>query len=237
MAINQTITVSGGTKPYTAFKVSAFNAGTTGLTAGDITTDDVAGTVVLSGMPTAAGTARFTVNVTDSAGTTLAKDFSLIVNPTLGIAPAVLAKATVGTASTRPSPCLVAQSPYTTFEVSAFVGGGTGLTAANLTTDAVTGTVTLNGTPIAAGKATFTVNVIDTAGATLGKDYTLTVKIKALGIAPAALAKATAGTATNQTLTVSGGIKPYTTFNISAFSAGTTGLTASDITTDLRRGR
>ena len=63
------------------------------------------------------------------------------------------------------------------------------------------------------------------------KTYSLTVN-PALAIAPAALAEATAGTATSQTITVSGGAKPYTTFSISGFSAGTTGLTVANLTTD-----
>ena len=111
-------------------------------------------------------------------------------------------------------------TPYTTFNVSGFSAGTTGLTAANLTTDAAAGTVVLSGTPTAAGTASFTVNVTDTAGATLTKTYTLTVNRGARRIAPAALAEATAGTATSQTITVSGGTKPYTTFSISGFSAG-----------------
>ena len=71
----------------------------------------------------------------------------------------------------------------------------------------------LSGTPTAAGTASFTVNVTDTAGATLSQNYTLTVNT-GVKIAPAALAEATAGTATSQTITVSGGTKPYTTFSV-----------------------
>ena len=80
----------------------------------------------------------------------------------------------------------------------------------------------LSGTPTAAGTASFTVNVTDTAGATLSKSYTLTVN-PGLSIAPAALAEATPGTATSQTITVSDGSKPYTTLSISGFSAGRPG--------------
>ena len=83
-------------------------------------------------------------------------------------------------------------TPYTTFNVSDFVAGGTGLTAAALTADATAGTVMLSGTPTAAGTATFTVNVTDTAGATLTQPYTLTVNA-ALTIGPATLTGATAG--------------------------------------------
>ena len=57
---HQTITVSGGAKPYTAFSISGFSAGTTGLTAANLNTNAAAGTVTLSGTPTAAGTASFT---------------------------------------------------------------------------------------------------------------------------------------------------------------------------------
>ena len=65
----------------------------------------------------------------------------------------------------------------------------------------------------AAGTATFTVNVTDTAGGTLAQPYTLTVN-GALTIDPTTLLEATAGTATNQTITVSGGTTPYTTLNV-----------------------
>ena len=112
--------------------------------------------------------------------------------------------------------------PYTTFTVTAFTAGTTGLTAGNLTADPLAGTVVLSGTPTATGTARFKVNVTDTAGATLTKTYTLKVGKAGLTISPATLAKATMGTATNQTLTVSGGTKPYTTFSVTAFRAGTT---------------
>ena len=55
-------------------------------------------------------------------------------------------------------------------------------------------------------------DVIDSVGATLSKSYTLTVN-PALSIAPPALADATAGTATSQTITVSDGSKPYSSFD------------------------
>ena len=93
----------------------------------------------------------------------------------------------------------------------------------------------LTSTPTAAGTASFTVDVTDSAGANSTRSYTLIVN-PALAIAPAALAEATAGTATSQTITVSDGTKPYTTFTISGFSAGTTGLTAGDLTNDAAAG-
>jgi hypothetical protein len=133
--------------------------------------------VVLSGTPTA-GTATFTVNVTDTAGAKLSKDYSLTVNPVLGIGPAALATASVGTATDQTITVTSGTKPYTTFNVTAFVAGGTGLTqAANLTLNAAAGTVVLSGTPTGTGTAKFTVNVTDTAGRILTKNYSLRVDL------------------------------------------------------------
>ena len=126
--------------------------------------------MTLSGTPTAVGTASFTVNVIDTAGATLSKLYTLTVNPALAITPAALAEATAGTATSQTITVSGGTKPYTTFNVSGFSAGTTGLTAANLTTDAAAGTVVLTGTPTAAGTASFTVNVTDTAGATLDQD-------------------------------------------------------------------
>lgn len=174
-AINQTITISNGATPYSTLTVTNFVAGGTGLTAANVTPNLGAGTVVVSGTPTGAGTATFTVTVTDPPGGSLSQAYTLIVNPASSIAPAALAGATAGAATNQTITVSGGTKPYTTFNVSAFSAGGTGLTAANLSTDATAGTVALSGTPTAPGTASFNVNVIDTAGATLTKTYTLTV--------------------------------------------------------------
>jgi hypothetical protein len=178
VAINQTITVSGGTTPYSTFNISGFDGGTPGLTeAANLAVDANAGTVVLSGTPTATGTASFDVNVIDTAGATLTKSYTLTFNPPgPTIAPTTLVDATAGTATNQTITVSGGTLPYTTFSISGFSGGTTGLTeAANLTLDATAGTVVLSGTPTAAGTASFTVNVTDTAGASLAQNYTLTV--------------------------------------------------------------
>ena len=80
IATNQTITVSDGTTPYTTFEIPNFVAGGTGLTeAANLTLNAAAGTVVLSGTPTAAGTATFTVHVVDPPGGDLSKAYTLTV--------------------------------------------------------------------------------------------------------------------------------------------------------------
>ena len=79
VAYIQTITVNGGTTPYTTFNFSAFNGGGTGLTAANITTNAGAGTFVINGTPTGVGTVSFTVNVQDTAGAMLSKMYSITV--------------------------------------------------------------------------------------------------------------------------------------------------------------
>ena len=130
---------------------------------------------MLNGTPTAAGTASFTVNVTDTPGTTLTESYTLKVNRALGIAPATLATASIGAATNQTITVSGGTRPYTTFNISAFSGGTTGLTIASLAIDAAAGTIVLSGTPTARGTAKFRVNVTDSAGAVLTKHYTLTV--------------------------------------------------------------
>jgi hypothetical protein len=57
--------------------------------------------------------------------------------------------------------------------VTADSDGGTGLAAP--TAHPAAGTLTFNSTPKAAGTATFTLKVTDTAGVTLSQNYTITV--------------------------------------------------------------
>ena len=77
---HQTISVTGGTTPYTTFSVSGFSAGGTGLTSGEITANASAGTIVVDGTPTASGSASFTVNVTDTVGATVNRSYTITVN-------------------------------------------------------------------------------------------------------------------------------------------------------------
>src|SRR5439155_4092783 len=76
----QTITVTGGTKPYATLSVTDFNGGATGLTAAALLANSAAGTVSVHGTPTAPGTVSFTVTVTDGAGSSLVKPYSITIN-------------------------------------------------------------------------------------------------------------------------------------------------------------
>lgn len=104
---SQTLTVTGGTLPYTAFAVTAFDGGTTGFAAAAVTADAGAGTFTVSGTPSAAGTATFTVHVVDAAGATLTATYALDTAPpipalsTLGLAALVTLLLLAGAAAIR----------------------------------------------------------------------------------------------------------------------------------------
>ncbi len=231
-AYNQILTVSGGTLPFTTFSVTGFSGGTTGLTTAAVSVNAVAGTVTVSGTPGASGTVGFTLNVIDTAGAVLTKAFAATVNPPLAASAASLPAATAGTAYSHAIAVSGGTAPFTVFGVSGFSGGTTGLTVGALSVNAALGTVTLSGIPGASGNASFTLNVTDSAGATLVKAYSVTVN-PALSISHTVspgLPGGTVGIAYNQTVIVSGGTTPYTTFAVSGFDGGTTGLTSGSVT-------
>ena len=233
MNYNQAITVAGGVLPYTTFTVTNCSAGTTGLKAGDVTAHPTTGVFQVSGTPSAAGTATFTVNVTSSDGSMATKNFTLNVDPPLVITPSLPA----GTAGTNYNQALTVSGggvPYTTIAVSGFSGGATGLTTGNVSTSTAAATVTLDGTPTAAGTVTFTVNVVDAVGAVLNKTYTVTIN-PTLALT-AALRLGPPARATIKPSRSAGGTKPYTTVTIAGFSAGSTGLSAAGLTINATAG-
>ncbi len=86
---DQTITASGGTVPYTIINVTNFDAGTTGLTSADFSSNLATGTITIHGTPSAPGTAKFTANLTDAAGATIAQDYTITVVPLIVDAPSI----------------------------------------------------------------------------------------------------------------------------------------------------
>ncbi len=85
----QTITVSGGTTPYTTLAVANFDAGTTGLTAAAISASAAQGALTIAGVASAAGTVTFTVNVIDKAGANLTATFTITVRPAISVTPSL----------------------------------------------------------------------------------------------------------------------------------------------------
>ena len=156
---SQQISATGGTTPYT-WSISA------GSLPANLTINSSTG--VISGTPSAAGTANFTIQVADSAAGTATQALSIAVSPapTLTISTTSLPDAGVGTVYSQPVQATGGIQPYT-WSISA------GSLPANLTINSSTGVI--SGTPSAAGTSNFTVRVADSAS-------TPTITTRALSI-------------------------------------------------------
>jgi streptogramin lyase len=233
-AYNQTLSIVGSTSPFTLFSVNNFNAGGTGLSMANVSTNSVNGTITITGTPSAAGSATFTIAVANSAGNSLTQNMTITISPPLSIGTPTLPAATAGTMYSQAINIIGGAMPYTVFTVTNFNAGTTGFTAGEITANSATGAFNVNGLPTAAGTASFTINVTDSAGTAVTQNYTIAVN-PAFVITPS-LPQGTAGTNYQQTVTATGGATPYTSLTVTGFNAGTTGLTAANITTDIGAG-
>ena len=197
VAYSQSVAATGGTLPYTW----SVTAGT--LPAG-LSLD--ASTGAISGTPTTAETANFTVQVTDSAGVpqTDSKALSIVVDPAvLTITTASLPNGQVGVAYSQTLAATGGTLPYTWLITA-------GALPAGLSLDGSTGAIT--GTPTTAETANFTVQVTDSAGVPQIDSKALSITILPVGlvITTASLPGGQVGIAYSQTLGASGGTPPYT---------------------------
>jgi hypothetical protein len=228
---NQTITVAGGTTPYTTLTVSGFDAGGTGMTDSDIVANAGAGTVVVNGTPTAVGILRFTVNVTDTLGPQISREYSVAIN----VAPTVTTHPTsvttnVGMATPVKFTAAASGTPEPTVKWQVDTGSGfTDLSNGGVYSGVGTGTLTITGATVAMSgykyRAVFTNGVLPDDTTTAA---TLTVNPD-LVIAPVALPSGVVNVAFHQTITVTGGTTPYATFTVTEFVAGGTNLTSGNI--------
>ena len=150
----------------------------------------------ISGMPTASGTANFTVQVKDSSTATATKALTIAIAPaTLSVTTASLPGGTVGAA----------------YQQTLMATGGAGGNAWSVTVGALPPGLSLGadgsvtGTPTSAGTANFTVQVKDSSTATATKALSIAVAPAALSITTASLPGGTVGVAYQQTLAATGG--------------------------------
>ena len=184
----QQLAAAGGTTPYTW----AVTSGTppAGLS--------LSSSGILSGTPTTAGAATFTVQVTDAASRTDAQSLTLTVVSTLSVGTATLPDGTVGTAYSQQLAATGGAPPYTWSVTAGTLPDGLSLSSAGV----------LSGTPTAAGNASFTVGVSDAGAGSASR--ALSVAIAApLGITTPSLPSGTSGTAYSQALSATGGDPPY----------------------------
>lgn len=152
--------VSGGVAPYT------FAIGSGSLPAG-LVLDAASGR--LSGIPTAVGTASFSVTATDSttgAPASVTQAYTLsVAAPVLTLTPATLPAGLFANAYQQQFSTSGGTAPYTYAVTTGALPGGLTLAASGA----------LTGTPTAAGAFAFTVTATDAQGFTGTRDYTVQV--------------------------------------------------------------
>ncbi len=161
-----------------------------------------AGTGVISGTPTTAGTFTVSISVSDTTGQSASTQLSLTIAPKLTIVTAALPQAT----ATQPyGATLVASGGLPPYQWSA-----TGLPG-GLVLNGATGQI--SGTPPAQGTFSVTVTVTDTSGQTATATLSLNVGAappQPLQVAPSTLPQGTVGTAYGAAVGASNGTPPYT---------------------------
>ena len=155
---NETMSASNGTLPYT-WAASGLPTGL-GINAG---------TGVISGTPNAAGTFAVSVTVTDKAGASVTKNYSVTINPAPGIATASLPNAEVGVAYNFTLTPTSGGTPPFTWQLR---NNPPSWLSINRNTGTLTGTPPAN----AAGAVNVAVRFTDSAGArSPTKNYSLTI--------------------------------------------------------------
>ncbi|KAA6458306.1 hypothetical protein DYQ86_20540 [Acidobacteria bacterium AB60] len=193
VAYSQALAATGGTPPY-KWSISSGS-----LPAGIMLSSG--GT--LSGTPTAAGTAGFSVEVTDSASVAKSANFSLTISSCgtspLTITTKSLPQGSVGTAYLQVFQAGGGATPYTWTRTGGALPAGLSLASNG----------TISGTPTASGISTFAVQVTDAKSATTSATLSITIAA-GLTITTTTLPEASTGVPYQDSLTASGGTSPYT---------------------------
>ena len=181
---------SGGVAPYTWTTLSGSLPA--GLSLGSN------GSV--AGIPTAAGSSSFTVQVTDSLNHTASLQLSITVAPVLSITTSSLPGGTVGAAYSQSLAVTGGTPPYTWSLLTGTLPGGLTLSSGG----------SIAGTANAAGTFSFTVQVTDSLTLTATKKLAITVAAGLTISTAAALPNASINVSYSQSLAAAGGTPPYT---------------------------
>jgi thermitase len=159
VAYKQTLAATGGVAPYTWSTSGPLPAGLS-----------LSSTGVISGTPTTAGNASFSVTVTDYKGATAARSLTITIAapaPTLTITTTSLPVATRNGAYSTTLAATGGTAPYSWSISSNSLPRGLSLGSS---------TGVISGTPTRTGTSTFTVSVRDNKGTTVRKSLSISVK-------------------------------------------------------------
>ena len=198
VAYNQTVSATGGMTPYTwSIASGSLPAGLSLVTS----------TGVISGTPTAYGTAGFTIQVVDSETPTPAtatRALSIVVTPApLSITTSSLPNGQTGVSYSQAVAATGGVTPYSWSVASGTLPSGLSLNS---------GSGVISGTPSATGTSNFTVQVADSqtpTPATATKALSITVTGVPLSVTTMSMPGGTVGTAYSQVLEAEGGTTPY----------------------------
>lgn len=156
---------------------------------------------LLTGTPTLAGTVPVTIQVTDSAGGTASRQFSVVITPSnvVTVTTSQLTNGIVGNAYSSQLQAQGGTTPYL-WSVTSALPPGLSLSTSGL----------LAGTPVAAGNFVINARVQDATGQTAIRELGLTVAAAALSISTQTLPAAIIGVAYNFGLLASGAAQPVT---------------------------
>ncbi|HEX3462175.1 MAG TPA: putative Ig domain-containing protein, partial [Acidimicrobiales bacterium] len=187
---SQTLAGTGGSTPY-AWSVTAGS-----LPAG-LTLDGATG--IVSGSPTASGSATFTVTLTDANSQTANKIYTLGIVAGPSITTTSLPAGEVGVPYSQTLGGAGGTGPYT-WSVTA------GSLPAGLSLNSTTGA--LSGTPTGSGPTTFTITLTDGSGKTSTRSYSPTF-LAGPSIITTSLPSSEVGVPYSQTVVGTGGSAPY----------------------------
>ena len=191
-AYSQTLSVGGGTSPYTWSLASGVLP--TGMT--------LSSGGVLSGTPTSLGSSTFSVRATDADNCSSTQSYTFVVDyPPIYITPTTLSNATRLVPYIQQLTATGGTSPYTFSRLTGSMPTGLSISSSGL----ISGTTTA-----APGTYSFTVQALDANGAPGTQPYTIAIVCPTLTITPTVLSNGVVGTAYTAALNVSGGSAPYT---------------------------
>ena len=185
------LNATGGSASYTFSKP-------TGTLPNGLSLD--ASTGIISGTPTATATFTFTAMVSDPYSRSDSKSFTIYIDPVFTITTTSLNNVVAGNAYNQAVAVTGGLAPYTWSITS-------GLLPTGLTLNSTTGII--SGTPPTANSQQIVVEVQDTAGRKINRQYTLWV-IDPLTLLTTSMPNGALNESYSDSLRVSGGVPPYT---------------------------